>query len=250
MADSDSGNKVAVVTGAARGIGRASAFALARDGADVVIGDIDNETAQQTAEEIATETGVQAIARRLDVRDLENVKGLVAEVTDLFGGIDILVNNAGVIDDTLLARMSDEQWDRVLTTNLTGTFYCSRAVIRDMVRRRWGRIISISSIVGLRGNPGQTNYAASKAGLNGFSKALAKEVANRNITVNAVAPGYINTDTVEVLPQKIKDRVLSLIPRGHFGEAEDVAHLVAFLASERARYITGQVISIDGGLAI
>ena len=250
MVSSNSDAKVALVTGAARGIGRASASALARDGVDVFLGDIDLEVAQQTAGEIAAETGVRTAARLVDVRDLQTVKDVVAEAEEKYGGVDILVNNAGVISDTLLARMSDEQWDRVLSTNLTGTFYCTRAVMRDMLRKRWGRIINISSIVGERGNPGQTNYAASKAGLNGFTKSLAKEVANRNITVNAVAPGYIKTDTVDVIPQKVKDRVLSLIPGGHFGEAEDVGYMVAFLASERARYVTGQVIGIDGGLAI
>ena len=154
------------------------------------------------------------------------------------------------IDDGLLVRMSDDAWDRIIATNLNGTFYCTRAVVRDMLRRRWGRIISIGSIVGVRGNAGQSNYAASKAGVMGFTKALSKEVATRNITVNDVAPGYIRTDTVDVLPEKLKSFILKNIPQGHFGEVDDVAHLVAFIASEKAKYITGQVIGVDGGLAV
>ena len=147
-------------------------------------------------------------------------------------------------------RMNEEQWDQVINTNLNGSFYCSRAVLRSMLRRRWGRIINIGSVVGMRGNPGQVNYAASKAGIIGFTKSLAREVANRDITVNAVTPGYINTDTVNVLPQDLKDRILTWIPKGHFGQTDDVAHLVAFLATDKASYITGQIISVDGGMAV
>ncbi|MXX52544.1 MAG: SDR family oxidoreductase, partial [Dehalococcoidia bacterium] len=185
-----------------------------------------------------------------DVSSLDEVSNMVDEVTERFGQIDILVNNAGIISDSLLIRMSDEAWDDVITTNLNGTFYCTRAVLRGMIRRRWGRIINIGSVVGIRGNIGQVNYSASKAGIIGFTKALAKEVASRNITVNTVTPGYINTDTVDVLPQATKDRIMTWIPQGHFGEVDDVAYMVAFIASEKARYMTGQVVSIDGGMAI
>jgi len=175
---------------------------------------------------------------------------MVDVVTDHFGQIDILVNNAGIIDDGLLLRMSDEAWARVINTNLNGTFYCSRAVLRTMVRSRWGRIINIGSVVGLRGNIGQTNYTASKAAINGFTFALAKEVATRNITVNTITPGYIHTDTVDVLSDKQKDTIMTWIPMARFGEVDDIAHMVAYLASEKAKYITGQIISVDGGMAI
>ena len=175
---------------------------------------------------------------------------MVEDVTEQFGQIDILINNAGIIDDGLLLRMSDEAWSRVINTNLNGTFYCSRAVLRTMVRSRWGRIINIGSVVGLRGNIGQTNYTASKAAINGFTFALAKEVATRNITVNTVTPGYIHTDTVDVLSDKQKDTIMTWIPMAHFGEVDDIAHMIAYLASEKAKYITGQIISVDGGMAI
>ena len=175
---------------------------------------------------------------------------MVDETTERFGRIDILVNNAGIISDSLLVRMSDAAWDNVIATNLNGAFYCTRAVVRQMIRRRWGRIINIGSVVGIRGNIGQVNYSASKAGIIGFTKALAKEVARRGITVNTVTPGYISTDTVDVLPQKTKDTIMTWIPQGHFGEVDDVAHLVAFIASEKAKYMTGQIVSVDGGMAI
>ena len=170
--------------------------------------------------------------------------------TDRFGQIDILVNNAGIIDDGLLLRMSDVSWERVINTNLNGTFYCSRSVIRSMVRTRWGRIINIGSVVGLRGNVGQTNYTASKAAINGFTFALAKEVATRNITVNTITPGYINTDTVEGLSEKQKETIMTWIPMQKFGDVDDIAAMVGFLASEKAKYVTGQIISVDGGMAI
>jgi len=164
--------------------------------------------------------------------------------------VDILVNNAGIINDGLLVRMSDDSWDSVIATNLNGTFYCTRAVIRAMLRQRWGRIINIGSVVGLRGNAGQANYSASKAAVIGFTKAVAKEVAARNITVNCVTPGYLETETTSVLTQEQKDYWLSVIPQGRFGDVNDVAHMVAFLADEKAKYITGQVISVDGGMAV
>ena len=194
--------------------------------------------------------GGKAIAVHADVSKLDEVASMVGEVSREWGHIDILVNNAGIIDDSLMVRMSDDAWDSVIATNLNGTFYCTRAVLRSMLRRRWGRIINIGSVVGVRGNAGQANYAASKAGIIGFTKALAKEVANRNITVNTVTPGYIDTDTVKALAQELKDRIMTWIPQGHFGEVDDVAHLVAFVASEKASYMTGQTIGVDGGMAV
>ena len=175
---------------------------------------------------------------------------MVDAVINRFGQIDILVNNAGIIDDDLLVRMSTESWERVIDTNLNGTFYCSKAVIRNMIRSRWGRIINIGSVVGIRGNIGQANYSASKAAIMGFTYSLAKEVATRNITVNTITPGYINTETVDSLTDKQKETIMTWIPMSRFGEVEDIAHMVAFLASDKAKYITGQAISIDGGMAI
>ena len=175
---------------------------------------------------------------------------MIDKTTDRFGQIDILVNNAGIIDDGLLLRMSDVSWERVINTNLNGTFYCSRSVIRSMVRTRWGRIINIGSVVGLRGNIGQTNYTASKAAINGFTFALDKEVATRNITVNTITPGYINTDTVEGLSEKQKETIMTWIPMQKFGDVDDIAAMVGFLASEKAKYVTGQILSPNGGVVI
>ena len=250
MAVSDIEGKAALITGGSKGIGRAVALRLAEKGVKVAV---NFNTSAEAAEEVATaikEKGVEAMTVQADVGRVEQVTEMMDKVNDAWGHVDILVNNAGIIDDTLMVRMSDEQWDTVIATNLNGTFYCSRAVLRTMLRQRWGRIISIGSVVGLRGNAGQVNYAASKAGIVGFTKALAKEVATRDITVNTVTPGYISTDTVDVLPQRLKDKILTWIPQGHFGEVDDVAHLVAYLAGKNAKYVTGQVISVDGGLAI
>ena len=250
MAKPELDGRIALVTGASKGIGAASAIKLAEMGAKVVV---NYNTSKQSAEELAGKIGSmgrEAITIQADVSRLEQVTSMVDQVSETWGDVDILVNNAGIIDDSLLMRMSDEAWDKVISTNLNGTFYCTRAVLRAMVRKRWGRIINISSVVGLRGNAGQANYAASKAGIIGFTKSLAKEVATRNITVNTVTPGYISTDTVNVLPQDVKDRIMTWIPQGHFGEVDDVAHLVAFVASEKTKYMTGQVISVDGGMAI
>ena len=246
----DLNGKVALVTGASKGIGKASALKLAELGLKVAVN-------YNTSEELAgrvvaaiNSKGGESFAIHADVSRSDQARGMVDEVTEAWGPVDVLVNNAGIIDDGLLIRMPDEAWERVIATNLNGTFYCSRAVLRSMVRARWGRIINISSVVGLRGNAGQSNYAASKAAIHGFTKSLAKEVANRNITVNAITPGYIRTDTVEVLPQELKDRILTWIPQGHFGEVDDIAHMVAYLATDKAKYITGQVISVDGGMAM
>lgn len=250
METSELDGKIALVTGASKGIGAATALKLAEMGAKIVV---NYNTSEQSAEEVAGKIGAmggEAMTAQADVSQREQVTAMVEKVSETWGDVDILVNNAGVIEDSLLMRMSDEAWDKVISTNLNGTFYCSRAVLRTMVRNRWGRIINIGSVVGIRGNAGQANYAASKAGIIGFTKSLAKEVATRNITVNTVTPGYINTDTVDVLPQQLKDRILTWIPQGHFGEVDDVAHLVAFIAGEKTKYLTGQVISVDGGMAI
>lgn len=250
MGKSDISGRFALVTGASKGIGKASALKLGEQGVNVAVNyNSSKSEAEDTATQL-TDLGVEAFIVKADVSSLGEVSNMVDEVTERFGQIDILVNNAGIISDSLLIRMSDEAWDDVITTNLNGTFYCTRAVLRGMIRRRWGRIINIGSVVGIRGNIGQVNYSASKAGIIGFTKALAKEVASRNITVNTVTPGYINTDTVDVLPQATKDRIMTWIPQGHFGEVDDVAYMVAFIASEKARYMTGQVVSIDGGMAI
>tara|TARA_B100000676_G_scaffold101576_1_gene101312 strand:- start:2156 stop:2908 length:753 start_codon:yes stop_codon:yes gene_type:complete len=243
-------NKCVLVTGAAKGIGKASALELAKLGANVIINyNSSHDEAQKTVSEIK-KLGVKSISIQADVGNLDQVKLMVEEIHKEFGHIDILVNNAGIIDDGLMLRMSDEAWERVINTNLNGTFYCTRAVLRSMVQQRWGRIINIGSVVGLRGNIGQVNYTASKAAINGFTYALAKEVATRNITVNTITPGYIHTDTVDVLTDKQKETIMTWIPMAHFGEVEDIAHMVAFLSSSKAKYVTGQVISIDGGMAI
>jgi 3-oxoacyl-[acyl-carrier protein] reductase len=242
--------KAVLVTGASRGIGRAIALRLAEMGTKVAVNyNTSKESAEAVVGSIRAEGG-EAFAVKADVSNREQAIAMVNKVGEMWGHVDILINNAGIISDGLLVRMTDEAWDKVIGTNLSGPFYCSRAVLRSMLRNRWGRIINVGSVVGIRGNAGQTNYAASKAGLIGFTKALAKEVANRNITVNTVTPGYIRTDTVNVLPEDLKKRILSWIPQGHFGEVDDVAHMVAYLASEKARYMTGLTISVDGGMAI
>jgi 3-oxoacyl-[acyl-carrier protein] reductase len=241
--------RVALITGAARGIGRSIALRLARDKIRIAIGDLMLEEGEKTKAEIEA-SGAETIFVPLNVTDENSAKDAIAEVNERWGRIDILVNNAGITRDKLLLRLGQEDWDAVLNVNLKGAYICSRAVLPTMLRQRCGRIVNIASVVGIVGNPGQTNYAASKAGLIGFTKALAREVATRNITVNAVAPGYITTQMVQKLPEEVQKAVLAQIPAGRFGTPEDVAGVVVFLCSDDASYVTGHVINIDGGLVM
>ncbi len=238
--------KVAVVTGASRGIGRQTALTLAGAGAAVVVTSR-GDAAEAVAAEITAASG-QALAVAADVSDAEAVQRVIETTLERFGRIDVLVNNAGITRDQLLLRMKREDWDAVVSTNLTGTFLCTQAVLKTMLKQRAGRIISISSVVGQSGNPGQTNYAATKAGIIGFSKALAREVASRSITVNVVAPGLIDTDMTRDISSDAQANWASAIPLGRLGTPEDVAAAVCFLASDAAGYITGQVLAVNGGM--
>lgn len=242
--------KVAVVTGASRGIGKAMAIRLAKEKAMVVVNyNGSKEKAEEVVREIE-EAGGSAAAIRCDVSDFNACEAFFKEVTDRFGRVDILVNNAGVTKDGLLMKMSEEDFDKVLRTNLYGTFHCIRFAARTMLRQKSGRIINMASVVGVAGNAGQANYAASKAGVIGLTKTAARELASRGITVNAIAPGFIETDMTAVLSEKVKEASVAQIPLGHFGKAEDVAGLASFLASDEAAYITGQVIHVDGGMVM
>ncbi len=238
--------RVSIITGGARGIGKAIAMELADAGSDIVIFDVLDEGVD-TAREIEKK-GRKAGFYKVDITDLDAVNSVVEKVLEEFGRIDILVNNAGITRDTLLMRMEESDFDLVIKVNLKGTFNCTKAVLKPMMKARWGRIINISSIIGLMGNAGQANYAASKAGIIGFTKSVAKELGKRNITVNAIAPGFIRTPMTEQLSDEVKESYFKLIPLGRFGEPEDVAKVVRFLASDDAGYITGQVIQVDGGL--
>ena len=239
--------RVAFITGASQGIGRECAAELARAGARVIVGARQQDKLQQLVEEIRP-SGGEADAVSLDVSSRDSVKAAFQQARELCERIDILVNNAGITRDGLALRMSAENWDGVIETNLSGSFACIQAVLSGMVRARWGRIINISSVVGVSGNPGQANYAASKAGLIGLTKSLAQEVASRNITVNAVAPGYIQTAMTGVLDDKVKQKIEETIPLRRIGLPQEVAHGVRFLASDQAAYITGHVLHINGGL--
>jgi 3-oxoacyl-[acyl-carrier protein] reductase len=242
--------KVALVTGASRGIGRAIALELARQGANVAVNYAGSEAkAYEVVEEIK-KMGKEAVAIQADVSSAEAVERMVKTVLEQFSRIDILVNNAGITRDNLLMRMKEEEWDQVINTNLKGVFHCIKAVTRPMMKQRYGRIVNIASIVGISGNPGQANYVAAKAGVIGLTKTAARELASRNITVNAVAPGFITTDMTDSLSDELKAEMLKQIPLARFGEPEDVAKVVAFLVSDAASYMTGQTLHVDGGMVM
>ena len=241
-------NRAALITGASRGIGRAIAVELARQGCSILVDYAGNAAAAEETVRLCQAEGVEAFAVQADVSDEEAVKGLVKTTLEHFGAIDVLVNNAGITRDNLMLRMSAEDFDLVMEKNLRGAFLMTKYVGKEMLHQRRGRIVNISSIVGVHGNAGQANYAASKAGLIGLTKTTALEYASRGITANAVAPGFIDTDMTKVLPEKVKDAMLQQIPARQFGTPEDVAKAVAFLASEDARYISGQVLGVDGGM--
>jgi 3-oxoacyl-[acyl-carrier protein] reductase len=238
---------VALITGAAQGIGKSVALLLAQNGADIVVSDINLEKAEETAKEIES-IGSKAIAIKVDVANLKDVERMVESILEKFGKIDILVNNAGITRDKLILRMTEEDWDAVLNVNLKGTFNCTKAVVRHMAKQRSGKIVSIASVVGEMGNAGQVNYSASKAGVIGLTKTIAREFAQRRINVNAIAPGYIETPMTEVLPEKVKEELKRLIPMERLGKPEDVAEAVLFLVSEESNYITGQVLNVNGGI--
>jgi 3-oxoacyl-[acyl-carrier protein] reductase len=242
--------KVAIVTGSSRGIGRGIAIELGSRGAAVVVNYLNSAAAAEDVASQIQSSGGQAIAHQADVSDFNAAQELIKYAIDTFGGLDILVNNAGITRDKLIMMMTEEDWDIVQDTNLKSTFNCSKAAVRHMMRKRSGRIINITSIAGQMGNPGQTNYSASKAGQIGFTKALAREVGSRNITVNAIAAGYVETDIWEGVPEEAKQAILSMVPLNRKGETQEIADAVAFLASDQAAYITGQILGIDGGVAM
>lgn len=242
--------KVAIVTGASRGIGRSVAIALAKAGAKVIINYAGNVAAAEEVKTIIEAAGGQGMLMQADVANDEAVASMVKETMESFGRIDILVNNAGITRDNLLMRMKEGDWDAVMNTNLKGVFMCTKAVSRVMMKQKYGKIINMTSVVGLTGNAGQSNYAAAKAGVIGFTKSMAKELASRGITVNAIAPGFINTDMTTVLPEQVKEELVTKIPAGHLGSPDDVAAAVVFLVSDGANYITGQTLNVDGGMVM
>lgn len=242
-------DEIVLVTGSARGIGKEIALAFAKNGATAIISDINAESCQKTAQEFIAQ-GFKADAMACDVTKLKDVEEMVNKILDKYTRLDILVNNAGITKDNLFLRMREEEWDAVLTVNLKGTFNCCKAVSKSMLKARKGKIISIASVIGILGNIGQANYAASKAGIIGLTKSLAREFASRNITVNAIAPGYIKTDMTDQLKEEVRQQILSSIPLQRMGLPEDVAGVCLFLASKQADYLTGQTIKVDGGMAI
>ncbi len=243
-------DRVAIVTGSGRGIGRAIALGLAEAGANVVVNDIGDAAPVKAVVGEIKALGRQALPVLADVSSSSDVDRLVEEAIAAYGRIDILVNNAGIARDQLLLRMTEEEWDSVLAVDLKSVFLCTRAVLKYMVKQRWGRVISISSITGVRGNPGQANYAAAKAGIIGFTRTIAREVASRGITVNAIAPGFIDTEMTQQLKEEWREELKKQVPLGRLGSPRDVAEAVVFLAGEGAGYITGQVLGVDGGMAV
>ena len=242
--------KVAIVTGASRGIGREIALHLARLGAKVAVNYAGSEAKANEVVAQIVEHGGEAFAVQADVANSEAVERMVKEVLERWGRVDILVNNAGITRDNLLMRMKEEEWDAVINTNLKGVFLCTKAVTRQMMKQRYGRIVNVASIVGVSGNPGQANYVAAKAGVIGLTKTAAKELASRNIPVNAAAPGFITTDMTDQLSEDVRQAMLQQIPLARFGNPEDIAHVVAFLVSDGASYMTGQTIHVDGGMVM
>ena len=242
--------KSAIVTGASRGIGREIALHLANEGARVAVNYSGSKDKADDVVKLITESGGEAFAIQADVSNTDDVKNMVDKTLEMFGSIDILVNNAGITRDNLLMRMKEDEWDDVININLKGVFLCTKGVTRQMMRQRAGRIVNVASIVGVSGNPGQANYVAAKAGVIGFTKTAAKELASRNINVNAVAPGFITTDMTDALSEEVKSQMLSVIPLGKLGNPEDVARTVLFLLSDDAVYITGQTIHVDGGMVM
>lgn len=240
--------KNALITGGSRGIGRAIALELAKEGANIAITYINNEGRAKEVIDEVEEYGVKGIAVKADVSSEEEVNNMIKIVNNEIGGIDILVNNAGITKDNLLIRMNSKDWDDVINTNLRGVYLCTKAVARGMMKKRYGKIINIASVVGISGNAGQGNYSASKAGIIGFTKSIAKELASRGININGIAPGFVETDMTDVLNEKIKGEMLNQIPLKRFAKPEDIANVAAFLCSEKANYITGQIINVDGGM--